>query len=184
MKSLIIIIFIFQMDAPTLTPMVIGTGTPTPAPTLSVPASCYPSSPIDSSIGIDESVDIESDSDELETDTQGIRCAGRGGRPPLLQNKRERNVRKKSIVCQHFTKDLESPTDKPVARCNYCRLEYKCHGKSNGISNMLYHVKAYQQYKALLANQDASQSKFTFESVPSEGDGGTGSCNFESLFFI
>jgi len=41
---------------------------------------------------------------------------------------------------------------------------------------MLYHVKACQQYKALLANQDASQSKFTFESVPSEGDGGTGIC--------
>jgi hypothetical protein len=41
---------------------------------------------------------------------------------------------------------------------------------------MLYHVKACQQYKALLANQDVSQSKFTFESVPSEGDGGTSSC--------
>jgi len=98
MKSLIIIIFIIQMDASTLTPIVIGTGTPTPTPTLSVAASCYPFSPIDSSIGIDESVDIESDYDELETDTQGIRCAGRGGRPPLLKNKRKRNVRKKSIV--------------------------------------------------------------------------------------
>jgi hypothetical protein len=93
-----------------------------------------------------------------------------------LRTKEKRNVRKKSIVCQHFTRDLESLADKPVARCNYCGAEYKCHGKSNGTSNMLYHVKACQQYKALLANQDVSQSKFNFESVPSEGDGSTNSC--------
>jgi hypothetical protein len=64
------------MDAPTPTPMVIGTSTPTPtpvlAPTLSVAASCYPSTPIDSSIGIEESINVESDSNELETDTQGL----------------------------------------------------------------------------------------------------------------
>jgi hypothetical protein len=75
------------MDAPTPTPMVIGTSTPAPAPTLSVAASCYPSPPIDNSIGIEKSIDGESDSDELETDTQGIRCAGRGGRPPLPKKK-------------------------------------------------------------------------------------------------
>lgn len=96
------------MDAPTPTPMVIGTSTPAPPPALSVAASCYPSPPIDNSIGIEESIDVESDSDELETDTQGIRCASRGGRPPLPKNKRKRNVRKKSIVWQHFTRDLES----------------------------------------------------------------------------
>jgi hypothetical protein len=78
------------MDAPTPTPMVIGTSTPAPAPTLSVAASCYPSPPIDNSIGIEKSIDGESDSDELETDTQGIRCAGRGGRPPLPKNKRKK----------------------------------------------------------------------------------------------
>jgi len=137
-----------QMDAPTPTLMVIGTSTPTPAPApipaSSVAASCYPSPPIDTSIDIEESIDGESDSDELETDTQGIRCAGRGGRPPLPKNKRKRNVRKKSIVWQHFTKDLECPADKPVARCNYCGVEYKCHGKSNATSNMLYHIKACQ----------------------------------------
>jgi len=172
------------MDAPTPTSMDIGTSTPTPAPASasapapasSVAASCYPSPPIDSSIGIEKSIDVESDFDELEMDTQGIRCAGRGGRPPLPKNKRKRNGRKKSMVWQHFTKDLESPADKPVAHCNYCGADYKCHGKSNGTSNMLYHIKACQQYKALLANQDVSQSKFTFESVPSEGDGGTSSC--------
>jgi hypothetical protein len=164
------------MDAPTPTSIVIGTSTP--APTSSVAASCYPSPPIDSLIGIEESIDVESDSDELETDTQGIRCAGRGGKPPLPKNKRKRNVRKKSIVWQHFTKDLESPADKPVAHCNYCGVEYKCHRKRNDTSNMLYHIKACQQYNALLTNQDVSQSKFTFESVPSEGegDGGTNSC--------
>jgi hypothetical protein len=70
------------MDAPTPTSMDIGTSTPTPAlapasastpapaPASSVAASCYPSPPIDSSIGIEESIDVESD-------TQGIRCAGR-----------------------------------------------------------------------------------------------------------
>jgi hypothetical protein len=56
------------MDEPT--PMVIGTGTPTPAPTSSVAASCYPSPPIDSSIYIEESIDVDGDFDELETDTQ------------------------------------------------------------------------------------------------------------------
>jgi hypothetical protein len=92
------------MDAPTPTPMVIGTGTPTLAPTLSVVASCYPSPPIDrqdSSICIEESIDVECDSDELETDTQGIRCAGRG-RPPLPKNKRKRNVRKKFIMATFY----------------------------------------------------------------------------------
>jgi hypothetical protein len=58
------------MDAPTPTPMVIGTSTPTPAS--SVAASCYPSPPIDSSIGIEESIDVESDSEELEADTKGL----------------------------------------------------------------------------------------------------------------
>jgi hypothetical protein len=79
-------------------------------------------------------------------------------------------------VWQHFTRDLESPADKPVARCNYCEAEYKRYRKSNGTSNMLYYVKACQQYKALLANQDVPQSNFTFEFVPSEGDEGTSSC--------
>jgi len=76
------------MVAPT--PAVIGTSTPAPAPTLSIVASCYPSPPFDSSIGIEESIDVESDSDELETNTQGIRCAGHGGQPPLPKNKRKR----------------------------------------------------------------------------------------------
>jgi hypothetical protein len=65
------------MDAPTPTPtpMVIGTSTPTPtpapalAPASSVAVSCYPSPHIDSLIGIEESIDVESDSDELEADT-------------------------------------------------------------------------------------------------------------------
>jgi hypothetical protein len=60
-----------------------------------------------------------------------------------------------------------------VAHCNYCGLEYKCHGKNNSTSNMLYHVKACQQYKNILANQDISQSKFTFECVQSQSDGGS-----------
>lgn len=106
-----------QMDAPTPTPtpMVVGTfaPTPAPAPASSVAASCYPSPPIDSSIGIEESIDVDSDSEELEANTQGIRCAGRGGRPPLPKNKRKINVRKTSIAWQHFTKDPESPADKP-----------------------------------------------------------------------
>jgi hypothetical protein len=88
--------FIIQMDAPTPTPMVIGTGIATP--TSSVAASCYPSPPIDSSIGIEESIDVDSDSDKLEMDTQGIRYVGRGGRPPLPRNKRKRNVRKTFVV--------------------------------------------------------------------------------------
>jgi hypothetical protein len=150
------------MDAPT--PMVIGTGTPTPAPTSLVVASCYLSPPIDTSIDIEENIDVDGDSNELETDTQS---AGRGGRPPPPRNKRKRNVRKTSAVWKHFTRDPKSLQDKPVAHCNYCGLEYKCHGKNNVTSNMLYHVKACQQYKNILANQDISQSKFTFECVQS-----------------
>jgi hypothetical protein len=146
---------------------------PTPAPTSSVAASCYPSPPVDNSIDIEESIDVDDDSDELGTDTQDIRSGGGGGRPPLPRNKRRRNVRKTSVVWNHFTRDPNCPQDKPVAHCNYCGLEYKCHGKNNGTSNMLYHVKACQQYKNILANRDISQSKFTFECVQNQGDGGS-----------
>jgi hypothetical protein len=45
---------------------------------------------------------------------------------------------------------------------NYCGVEYKCKGKNNGTSNMLYHVKANVKYKSLKAKQDSSQSKLTF----------------------
>jgi hypothetical protein len=78
-------------------------------PTSSVATSCYPSAPIDSSIGIEESLDVDSDPNELDTDTQGIRYVGRGGRPPhpRIMNKRKRNVRKKSIAWEHFTRDLK-----------------------------------------------------------------------------
>jgi hypothetical protein len=123
------------MDAPT--PLVIGTGTLTPAPTSSVVASCYPSPPINNSIDIEENIDVDDDSDELETDTQEIRSAGRGGRPPLPRNKRKRNVRKTSAVWKHFTREPKSPQDKPVAHCNSCGLEYKCHGKNNDTSNVV-----------------------------------------------
>jgi hypothetical protein len=132
------------MDACTPTPMAIGT----PTPTSSATASYYPSSPIDSSmssIGIEETFDVDSESDELDTDTQEIKCAGRGGQPPLLREKRPRNVKKKSIVWEHFTKDLNSPEYFLVAHCNYCGVKYKCHGKNKGISNMLYHVQACQE---------------------------------------
>jgi hypothetical protein len=60
-----------------------------------------------------------------------------------------------------------------VAHCNYCGLEYKCHGKNNDTSNILYHVKACQQNKNLLANRDTSRSKFTFECVQIQSDGGS-----------
>jgi len=119
---------------------------PTPAPTSSVAASCYPSPHIDHSIDIEESIDVDGDSDELETDTQEIRSAGRGGRTPLPRNKRKRNVRKTYAVWKHFTRDPKSPQDKPVAHCNYCGLEYKCHGKKNGTSNMLYNVNSTRTY--------------------------------------
>jgi hypothetical protein len=71
---------------------------PTPAPTSSVAASCYPSPPVDNSIDIEESIDVDDDSDELGTDTQDIRSGGGGGRPPLPRNKRRRNVRKTFVV--------------------------------------------------------------------------------------
>jgi hypothetical protein len=90
-----------------------------------------------------------------------------------LRKKRPRNVMKKSIVWEHFTKDLNSPEDFPVAHCNYGGVEYKCHKKNNGTSNMLYHVKACQKYKSLKAKQDSFQSKFTFESGQSQSDGGS-----------
>jgi hypothetical protein len=51
--------------------------------------------------------------DELDTDTQGIRCAGsrgtsygRGGQPPISGKKRLRT--KRSSIWDHFTKDETS----------------------------------------------------------------------------
>jgi hypothetical protein len=82
---------------------------PTPVPTSSVAASCYPSPHVDNSIDIEEIIDVDGDSDELETNTQEIRSDGRGGRPPLPRNKRKRNVRKTSAVWKHFTRDPNSP---------------------------------------------------------------------------
>jgi hypothetical protein len=60
--------------------------------------SCYPYSPIDSPmspIAIEETLDADSEFGELDTDTHGIRCAGRGGRPPLPRKKKTKKCYKK-----------------------------------------------------------------------------------------
>jgi len=74
-----------------------------------------------------------------------------------------RNITKKSIVWEHFTIDLNSPGDFPMTHCNYGGVKYKCHGKKNGTSNILYHIKACQKSKSLKTKQNSFQSKFTFE---------------------
>jgi hypothetical protein len=71
-------------------------------------------------------------------------------------------VAKPSIVWEHFTIDLNSPGENPVAHCNYCESPYMCRAKNYGTSNMLYHVKTCQKYRSLNSNQDSSQTKFTF----------------------
>jgi hypothetical protein len=47
-----------------------------------------------SPIAIEETFDVDSEFDELDTDTHEIRCAGHGGRPSLPRKKRPRNLRK------------------------------------------------------------------------------------------
>jgi len=150
-------------------------GTPTPPPPVRTPTSSasttafcyhYPPSPIDNLMGgVD--MDEDGDSDEMETDrsTGSMKGrGGRGGRPPLPKKKKTRKMAKPSIVWEHFTKDLNSPEENPVAHCNYYEALYMCHAKNYGTSNMLYHVKTCQKYMSLKANQDSSQTNFTFSS--------------------
>jgi hypothetical protein len=62
-------------------------------------------------IGIDdEKIDLSNDELDMDTNTQGIRCAGsrgeshrRGGRPPISGQRRLKT--KRSSVWDHFTKD-------------------------------------------------------------------------------
>jgi hypothetical protein len=44
-----------------------------------------------------------------------------------------------------------------------------CHAKNYGTSNMLYHVKTCQKYRSLKANQDTSQTMYTFSSGKTQG---------------
>ncbi|XP_059429180.1 zinc finger BED domain-containing protein RICESLEEPER 3-like [Corylus avellana] len=126
------------------------------------PTSATSSCPID-----DEELETYDDeSDEFETDTQGIRCVGsmgtshsRGGRPPIPGKKRLRV--KRSSVWDHFTKDKSSSEEFSTANCNYCGRQYKCHPTRNGTSNILYHFRNCEKYKSLKAREDSS-SKFTF----------------------
>jgi hypothetical protein len=110
--------------------------------------------------GVD--IDDDGESDEFETDRSTGSMRVRGGRPPLPKKKRTINVAKKSVVWEHFTKDVDSPEEDPVAHCNYCGDSYNCHTKNYVTSNMLYHFKTCQKYKSLKAKQYSSQTKFTF----------------------
>jgi hypothetical protein len=87
----------------------------------------------------------------------------------FLRRRKTRKVAKPSIVWKHFTKDLNSLEENPVAHRNYCESSYMCHAKNYGTSNMLYHVKTFQKYRSLKANQDSSQTKFTFASGQTQG---------------
>jgi hypothetical protein len=81
------------MDTPT--PMAIGT----PTHSSSTTASCYPYSPINSlmsPIAIEETFDVDSEFDELDTDTHGIICASRGGRAPLPKKKKDQEMLRKN----------------------------------------------------------------------------------------
>jgi hypothetical protein len=164
---------------PTAPPPQVGTPTHghlgpigTPTSSASTTASCYhyPPSPIDNLMGgVD--MDEDNDSDEMEIDRSSATGSmkGRGGRPPLPKKKKNRKVAKPSIVCEHFTKDLNSSEYNHVAHCNYCEAPYMCHAKNYGTSNMLYYVKTCQKYRSLKANQDTSQTKFTFGSGQTQG---------------
>ncbi len=80
------------MDTPTL--MAIGT----PTHSSSTTVSCYPYSPINSPmshIAIEETFDVDSELDELDTDTHGIICASRGGRAPLPKKKKTKKCYEK-----------------------------------------------------------------------------------------
>jgi hypothetical protein len=119
-------------------------GTPTSSASTTTSCYQYPLSPIDNLMG---GVDMNDDgeSNEFETNRSTDSMLVRGGRPPRPKKKRTRNVANKSIVWEHFTKNVDSLEEDPVAHCNYCEAPYNCNTINYGTSNILYHFRICQK---------------------------------------
>ena len=51
-----------------------------------------------------------------------------------------------SIIWKHFTKLVSDDPNKPKSQCNYCKNQYNCHCKTNGILGMLHHMDVYKKW--------------------------------------
>ena len=63
--------------------------------------------------------------------------------PPLSPKQGGKNP---SIVWQHFIKLAGFDPNNPRSQCKYCKNQYKCHGKKNGTSGMLQHMKVCKKW--------------------------------------
>ncbi|KAG2717431.1 hypothetical protein I3760_03G174600 [Carya illinoinensis] len=54
-----------------------------------------------------------------------------------------RNPKNRSEVWSHFTKVPDCDPKEPVATCNHCHRQWKCHLKRQGTSAMKTHIQLY-----------------------------------------
>ena len=73
-----------------------------------------------------------------------------------------------SIVWQHFIKLACSNSNNPRSQCKYCKNQYKCHGKKNGTSDMLQHMKVCKKWPF---SRDDKQKTLSFQ-AKKEGESG------------
>ena len=63
--------------------------------------------------------------------------------PPLSPKQGGKDV---SIVWQHFIKLAGFDPNNARSECKYCKNQYKCHGKKNGTSSNLQHMKVCKKW--------------------------------------
>ena len=63
--------------------------------------------------------------------------------PPLSP---KQGVKDPSIVWQHFIKLAGLDLNKLRSKCKYYKNQYNCHGKKNGTSGMLQHMKVCKKW--------------------------------------
>ena len=78
--------------------------------------------------------------------------------PPLSPKQGGKNP---SIVWQHFIKLVGLDPKKPRSECKYCKNQCNCHGKTNGTSGMLQHMKVCKKWHF---PRDDKQKNFIFPS--------------------
>ena len=89
--------------------------------------------------------------------------------PPQGTSKRK-PTKPPSEVWDHFTKVKECDPNYPRATCNYCGIDYACHGKRNETSNMKAHLASGCQ-KHPFRCKDPKQKTLSFQSKNKEGEG-------------
>ena len=63
--------------------------------------------------------------------------------PPLSP---KQGVKDPSIVWRHFIKLADLDPKKPRSESKYCKNQYNCHGKKNGTSGVLPHMKVCKKW--------------------------------------